>query len=153
MSKKIINKENGELTLNGFTIGMHTKQTELFAHFGKDKLKKSIYTKNDYYYLPQQKVGRYYIIFSFEFNKKQLSKIKFEIETKPKERQPWGNNRDVETRWIARQMDDKSNFIWNMNIPRNYSLQYPWGFIGVYYDFKNGTFDSGIFYNKKFKKN
>ncbi|MBK8352737.1 MAG: hypothetical protein IPL21_14035 [Saprospirales bacterium] len=46
-------------------------------------------------------------------------------------------------------MNDKSNFIWNMKIAgRHYHLQYNWGCIGVYYDFKNGTFDSGLFYDK-----
>ena len=78
-----------------------------------------------------------------------LKKISFHVETEPIKREAWPSQRDLETKWIAQQMNDKSNFIWNMKIAgRHYHLQYNWGCIGVYYDFKNGTFDSGLFYDK-----
>lgn len=148
MVKKIINKENGAITINGFTIDKHTKFQDLLAYFGKDKFLKPPYANENYWVLKQQKIGAYYIKFNFTFNEEFLIRIGFEIETEPIERIPWSNNRDVETKWIAEQMDDSSNFIWDMNIAgRHYCLKYNWGYIGVFYDFKNGTFESIIAYN------
>jgi len=152
MNKQIINKDDGSLTLhNGFVITQHTTLAELQSNLINEKLKKCAYAQNCFI-LPQTKYGEYYIIFWFHFKDDKIYKISFEIETAPIERIPWSNQRDLETNWIAEQMDDKQNFIWDMNIAgRNYYLAYPWGSIGVYYDFKNGTFDSGIFYNTKFQ--
>jgi hypothetical protein len=146
MSQKIINKDNGEITINNFIVSAQTKLEDLLTHFGKDIISKSTYT-SDYYFLPQMKIDEYYIKFSFKFREDMLQSVNFEIETEPVEREPWGNNRDVETKWIADQMDDKSNFIWNMNVPKQYILKHSWGYIGVIYDFKNSTFDSGLHYN------
>ena len=116
--------------------------------FGKDKFRQSEYA-DDYYSLPQTKIDEYYVIFGFEFKDEKLKKISFQVETEPIKREAWTSQRDLETKWIAQQMNDKSNFIWNMKIAgRHHHLQYNWGCIGVYYDFKNGTFDSGLFYDK-----
>lgn len=147
MDKKIINKDTGELCFDdGFVVSKNTTLEELLRHFGKDKITKSEYNRN-VYILQQQKLGKYYLKFYFYFGKQHLNKIEFEVETKPIERIPWSSNRDVETRWIARQLDDKSNFKWDMNkAGRHYHLQYDWGSIGVYYDFKNGTFSSVLVY-------
>lgn len=147
MDKKIINKDTGELCFdNGFVVSKNTTLEELLRHFGKDKITKSEYNRN-VYILQQQKLGKYYLKFYFYFGKQHLNKIEFEVETKPIERIPWSSNRDVETRWIARQLNDKSNFKWDMNkAGRHYHLQYDWGSIGVYYDFKNGTFSSVLVY-------
>lgn len=148
MSKKIIDKETGTLTLyNGFIISKDTTLENLLNTFTSNELKKSEYADN-ICSLKQAKYDEYYIRFWFYFIEEKIYKIGFEIETKPIQRVPWSNQRDLETKWIAEQMGDKSNFIWDMNIAgRHYSLKYNWGFIGVYYDFKNGTFDSSINYH------
>ena len=147
--KQLINKDTGELTLNnGFVVTKETKLNDLLKKFGKDKFRQSEYA-DDYYTLTQTKIDEYYVIFGFEFKDEKLKKISFQVETEPIKREAWTSQRDLETKWIAQQMNDKSNFIWNMKIAgRHYHLQYNWGCIGVYYDFKNGTFDSGLFYDK-----
>ena len=147
--KQLINKDTGELTLNnGFVVTKETKLNDLLKKFGKDKFRQSEYA-DDYYSLPQTKIDEYYVIFGFEFKDEKLKKISFQVETEPIKREAWTSQRDLETKWIAQQMNDKSNFIWNMKITgRSEEHQYNWGCIGVYYDFKNGTFDSGLFYDK-----
>ena len=112
--KQLINKDTGELTLNnGFVVTKETKLNDLLKKFGKDKFRQSEYA-DDYYSLPQTKIDEYYVIFGFEFKDEKLKKISFQVETEPIKREAWTSQRDLETKWIAQQMNDKSNFIWNM---------------------------------------
>lgn len=59
----------------------------------------------------------------------------------------WNNfdpikQRGYYTKWLATQIGDKSKFKWDMNqAGRHYSFSYTWGAVGVYYDFKGGTFN------------
>jgi len=147
MRIELINRNTGEFTLdNDFRISHTTTIDELMAHFGKDRLKESEYMK-DRYISSQVKLDGLYFVFSFCFEKEVLKKINFEIEEESKERNPWGNNRDFETNWIAQQMEDDSGYVWDTKIAgRQYYLTYPWGGIGVFYDFKNGTFNSSLNY-------
>ncbi len=146
MINRVINKENGEILVDGeFIISRQTELQTLIARFGKE-IKQSEFNSRCYI-LSQRKIGNHYLKFYFFFESKHLKKIEFEIETEPVERIPWSSNRDLETNWIAQQMDDASNFVWDMKkAGRQYHLQYDWGSIGVYYDFKNGTFDSKLIY-------
>ena len=144
---QLINVKTGEFTIdNDFRVYHATTIDELMAHFGKDRLKESEY-KKDRYISSQVKLDALYFVFSFCFEKEVLKKISFEIENERKAREPWSNNRDVETNWIAQQMGDNSGFVWDMNqAGRHYHLFFEWGSIGVYYDFKNGTFESSLNY-------
>ncbi len=137
--QQLINVQTGEFTLdNNFTISPSTTLKDLREHFGEDRLKKSGYIA---------KIDDLYFLFYFSFENGLLKRINFEIEEGPEERNPWGNNRDFETNWIARQMGDNSGFVWDMNeAGRHYHLSYKWGSVGVYYDFKNGTFESTLVY-------
>lgn len=157
--KQLINKANGEVTLyNGFVVSKNTMLKDLIHFFGNNTLKQNKYTAN-YYSLPQTKIDDYYIIFGFAFKDKKLRRISFQIENEPIVREPWTSQRDLETKWIAQQMQDESNFVWyskeewdkefmkDLKVPNNdYSFSFHWGFIGIYYDFKNGTYDSSLLY-------
>lgn len=146
MPEKILDRSSGNLIFNDFKISKESKSIDLKNHFGDHAFKKSNFNTNCFV-LSQQKIGAYYFRFYFFFGDKFLEKIEFEVETEPIERIPWSSNRDVETQWIASQMDDESHFVWDMNqAGRHYHLAYDWGSIGAYYDFKNGTFTSKLIY-------
>jgi len=149
MNRQLINSSNGEFTISDhFVISNRTRLSELLNYFGEDKLKKSPYLNTETYFLPQIEIGGLYFRFGFYFDGNTLKKVSFEIEVEPIKREPWSNNRDFETAWIAQQMNDTSHFKWDMEIAgRHYHLAYDWGNIGVYYDFKNGTFESVLYYN------
>lgn len=144
---QLINSSTGEFTLdNDFVVSPATTLKDLQEHYGK-QLKKSEFAK-DYWYLPEQlKIGDLYFVFRFSFEHERLKRIGLEIEEEAKERNPWGNNRDFETSWIARQMGDDNGFNWDTSeAGKHYHLPYSWGSVGVYYDFKNGTFDTSLTY-------
>ena len=147
MDNKIINKLNGEFSIaEDLTLSHKTTLQDLQNYFDKKTLKKSPYAGNCYY-TDQIKIDDLYFKFSFFFEKNVLSSIEFEIEEEPIERIPWSNNRDLETNWIADQMGE--SFVWDMKIAgRHFKLSYDWGFVGVFYDFKNGTFQSVLSYSK-----
>lgn len=147
MSIQRINRDNGEFELDkGFKISNTTTVDELLIYFGESNLKESLYVKGCYI-SPQIKLERLYFVFSFYVENDTVSKIGFEIETEARPRAPWSNNRDFETNWIAQQIGDTDGFSWDMNqAGRHYHLPFKWGSIGVYYDFKNGTFNSAINY-------
>ncbi len=84
--------------------------------------------------------------FSFYFENETLKKIGFEIETEPTPRIAWGNNRDFETDWIASQMNDVTKIDWENPTCDQYWLVYHWGGVGIFFDFKNGTYDSFLSY-------
>lgn len=146
MNKKIINISNGAFSItDGFVLSRTTTLQDLIGFFGEENLNKSEYTSNCYLG-SQLEIDGLYFKFNFFFAADLLTKIYFEIEEEPIERIPWSNNRDFETNWIADQMGE--SFVWDMNIAgRHFHLSYDWGFAGVFYDFKNGTFQSVISYN------
>lgn len=149
MTPQLINLETGGFTLdNSFMVSPATRLEDLQDHYGKDSLKKSEFAK-DCWYLPRQiKIEDLYFVFRFYFENELLKSIGFEIEEEAKERNPWGNNRDFETNWIARQTGDESGFNWDTSeAGKQYHLPYPWGSVGMYYDFKNGTYESSLSYH------
>ena len=143
----MINKETGEFIFNeNFAVGKNTQLGDLIDYFGKKNFLKSKFDPNCYL-LSQQESEGFYLKFFFYFKDDNIEKIEFEVETEPIKRIAWSSNRDVETKWIADQMGDTSNFVWDLNkAGRHYHLEYKWGSIGVYYDFKNGTFTSVLVY-------
>ncbi len=147
MSNQHINKHTGEFTIDkGFVVSHKTSLDELLAHFGNDNLKESDYVRGCYR-SHQVKLDDLWFKFSFYVDQGILNKITFEIETEQKERAPWSSNEEVETNWIAQQMGDDSGYVWDTKIAgRQYYLPYAWGGIGVFYDFKNGTFNSSLNY-------
>lgn len=147
MHKQLINAHTGEFTIeNGFCVSASTTRQELRAYFGETRLTESASVK-DCYISEQIAHDKLYFTFFFYISDDKIKKIGFEIEDRPGPREPWTNNRDGETRWIATQMGDKSGFTWDMSrAGRHYHISYRWGSIGVYYDFRNGTFDSMLCY-------
>jgi hypothetical protein len=148
MSKQIINKENGEFTINdSFIVSKKTRLSDLQLHFRNDQLIQSEYIPNCYYSSAQIEIDKLFFKFSFIIENETVQKIIFEIETEPINRIAWANNRDVETAWIKAQMNDESNFNWDSNPECNqYILSYNWGITGVFHDFKNGTYQSFLTY-------
>ena len=144
----MISPETGEIRFkDGFVVSKDSSLESFLLHFGKKHFKKSKFSPNCYQ-LSQKKMGEFYLTFFFFFGSEFLEKVEFEVETEPIERIPWSSNEEVETNWIADQMGDKSNFLWDLRkAGRHYHLEYHWGSIGVYYDFKNGTFTSVLIYN------
>ena len=138
--QQLINVKTGEFTLNnGFVVSSATTLKDMRDHFGNDRFKTRGY---------ELEIGGLYFVFRFSFENGCLKRIDFEIEEESKVRNPWGNNRDFETNWIAQQMGDDSGFVWDMDqAGRHYHLPYTWGSVGVYYDFKNGTFESSLIYS------
>lgn len=147
MHKQLINPDTGEFIIeNDFCVSGSTTRKDLLAYFGEDRLTESASVK-DCYISGQVAHGKLYFTFFFYIRDERIEKIGFEIEDRPGPREPWTNNRDAETRWIATQMGDKSGFTWDMSqAGRHYHIPCKWGSVGVYYDFKNGTFDSILNY-------
>lgn len=146
-SIKNINPSTGSFTIdNDFIVSQKTCLKELTNHFGETNLKESAYRKGCFI-SSQRKIGELYFKFRFNFNEGALKSISFEIEIEPIERIAWSSNEVLETNWIAQQTGDKSGYVWDLSIAgQQYNLSYPWGEIGVYYDFKNGTFESILKY-------
>lgn len=147
MFKQLINKVNGEFKINNdFIVSTKTTLRDLLFHFGKDQLIQSKYLSNCYLTLSQFEIDKLFFKFSFYFENETLKKIGFEIETEPTPRIAWGNNRDFETDWIASQMNDVTKIDWENPTCDQYWLVYHWGGVGIFFDFKNGTYDSFLSY-------
>jgi hypothetical protein len=148
MYKQLINKENGQFTVNNdFIVSNKTTLTDLFLYFGKDQLIQSKYMLNYYYTASQFENDNLFFKFSFTIENMIVKRIGFEIEIGSKPRSAWGNNRDVETAWIANQMNDTTSFDWDNNHDnKQYILSYNWGDVGVTFDFKNGMYESFLNY-------
>ncbi len=145
---QLINTTNGEFTINNnFTVSNKTTLNELVIHFGKDQLLESKYLPNCYYTSSSFKIDTLFFKFIFSFDNQTIKKIAFEIETAAAPRKEWANNRDMETNWIAEQMNDNTKFGWDANPEcEHYLLNYSWGTIGIVFDFKNGTYESFLKY-------
>ncbi len=148
MHKKLINKANGEFTINnGFIVSNQTTQNALEQHFGKEKLIQSAYISNCYYTTSLFEMDNLFFKFYFTIENDTVKEINFEIETEHKERIPWANNRDFETFWIAWQMNDDTKFNWDNNLDNEqYSIVCIWGSVGIFFDFKQGTYQSYLSY-------
>jgi hypothetical protein len=102
MMTQLIDVKTGEFSLDhGFTVSPAATLKDLQEHYGK-QLKKSEFAKGCWYFPEQVKIGDLYFVFRFSFEHELLKSIGFEIEEEPKERNPWGNNRDFETRLPGR---------------------------------------------------
>lgn len=148
MHMQLINKANGEFTINNnFIVSNKTTLNELVLHFGKDQLLESKYLPNCYYTTSQFEIDNLFFKFIFYLENEIVKKIGFEIETDAMPRKAWANNRDVETNWIARQMNDNTKFDWDTNPEcKHYLLNCNWGTVGIVFDFKNGTYESFLNY-------
>jgi len=144
---EIIDTKKGDFSLsNDFVLSSESKLKDVINFFGEANFKQSPYIKNCYL-SSQLKIDELYFKFILYFENDVLKKIQFEIEQEAKARTPWGNNRDFETRWIANQLKDSTNFNWDTAQPgEHYHNSYSWGTIGIYFDFKNGTYTSSINY-------
>jgi hypothetical protein len=147
MTNQLINIKTGEFTIApDFIASRTTTLNDLMNHFGKDKLTESEYVKG-YYSLPKLKMENLYFRFTFHFKNELLKEICFEIDETSEPRAPYASNQDLETNWIARQTNDTAKFDWNNNPNQEqYGLQYDWGGVGVFFDFKNGTYQSSLNY-------
>ena len=148
MFKQLINDTNGAFTINNdFIVSNKTILNDLQLHFGKDQLVQSKYIQNCYYTFSQFEIDHLFFKFIFYIENERVKKMGFEIETVAKSRNNWANNRDVETNWIASQLNDTDKFNWEINSESNqYISNYRWGEVGVFYDFKNGTYNSYLAY-------
>jgi len=150
MFKQLINNVNGEFKINNdFIVSTKTTLSDLLFHFGKDQLIQSKYVLNCYLTLSQFEIDKLFFKFSFYFENETVKKIGFEIETEPTHRIAWGNNRDFETDWIASQMNDVTKIDWENPACGQYWLTHHWGGVGIFFDFKNGTYDSFLSYKAK----
>jgi hypothetical protein len=147
MTDQLINIKTGEFTIAlDFITSKNTTLNDLINHFGKDKLTESEYVEG-YYSLPKLKIESLYFRFGFSFRNELLKQIYFEIDETPEPRAPYASNQDLETNWIAQQTNDTRKFDWNNNPNcEQYGLQYNWGVVGVFFDFKNGTYESSLSY-------
>lgn len=149
MYKQLINNLNGAFTINNnFIVSKATTLNELKLHFINNQFFQNKYSTNCYYPSSQFEIdNNLFFKFNFCFENDILKKIGFEIQTESIIRNEWGNNRDFETSWIAKQMNDAVGFDWENN-PKcdQYMLQYNWGIVGVFFDFKNGTYESFLNY-------
>ncbi|MBK6274315.1 MAG: hypothetical protein IPF58_06230 [Saprospirales bacterium] len=72
--------------------------------------------------LAETKIDEYYVKFGLTF-REQLKKNQLSSRTRTIKREE-DSQSDLETKWIAQQMNDKATFIWNMKIAgRHYHLQ------------------------------
>ncbi len=148
MALQLINKETGEFTINAdFSVSNKTTLNDLLRYFEKDELIQSKYISNCYYTTSQFEIDNLFFKFIFYFENEIVKKIGFEIETEPIPRKEWANNCNLETDWIAKQMNDTIKFDWDNNPEcKQYILNYNWGSIGIFFDFKNGTYESFLNY-------
>ncbi len=148
MFKQLINNATGEFTINnGFVVSNITRLSDLLIHFGEEELIQSKYISNCYYTNSQFAIDSLFFKFNFSIKNECVIKIGFEIETEPIPRNEWRSNCDLETAWIAKQMNDTTKFNWDNNPEfKQYILNYNWGSIGIFFDFKNGTYESFLTY-------
>lgn len=151
MYKQLINTANGEFTINNyFIVSNKTTLNELLLHFGKDQLLESTFISNCYYTSSQIEIDNLFFKFIFYLENDLVKKIGFEIETENKIREPWGNNKVLETAWVANQMSDSNIFDWDNNPEqKQYGFIFDWGGVSVFFDFKNGTYESSLYYDSK----
>jgi hypothetical protein len=142
-----IDTRTGEFAIDDvFIASATTTLTDLTAHFGDGALTKSKYVK-ELHSLPKMHIESLYFRFSFGFVSGRLMQIYFEIDESPEPRAAWSNNRDLETKWIAEQTNDATGFDWNNNPDcEHYRRTYDWGGVGIFFDFKNGTYQSSLRY-------
>ena len=148
MFKQLINRSNGAFTINNdFIVSNKTILNDLQLHFEKDQLVQSTHVSNCYYTSSQFEINNLFFKFIFYFENERVKRIGFEIETVAKPRNNWANNLNIETNWIASQMNNTDSFSWeNKSECNQYISDYIWGEVGVFYDFKNGTYNSYLAY-------
>ncbi len=152
MKGQLINPLTGAFRLSdSFAITTAAQPDDLMRFFGKDALQESIYQKGCWYTLQKREIAGLYFKFCFYFTSaRRLKNLRFEVDESQAEREPWASNHLFETQWIAGQVGDTSNFVWDLTqAGRQYHLSFDWGTIGVYYDFKNGTFESLLSYRSE----
>lgn len=148
MPKTIINKENGSLYIaDDFSIDSKTTLDVLKTYFGLDRLKVELAHKTyQNATLYDLKIQNWYFTMAFYFDAGSLTHISFYPRNEEVNNSSWDNfnpeaDRDYYTNWMAAQLADTTNFKWDLNqVGRHYSFSYSWGNIGVYYDFKGGTY-------------
>lgn len=150
---KTIDTQTGAFCLSGsFRVTANTTMAEIAGYFDNLKIgpvrKSSRYSKATVY---NCKCTDCYITATFYFENDRLSHINFYPKESP-EQSNWDNyDRDAEmqymTKWMAKQANDKNEYVWNLAIAgRQYHFTYDWGSMGVYYDFKSGSFSCTVRY-------
>ncbi|RZK54007.1 MAG: hypothetical protein EOO87_11550 [Pedobacter sp.] len=155
MTQSIINKEIGSLYIaDDFTINSKTTLDELKARFGLKRLEMdTIYKTYQNATLYDLKILDWYFVMTFYYDGDKLTHISFYPRNEEINNSSWDNfnpeeDRNYLTTWMAKQLGDSKKFIWDLNqAGRHYSFSYPWGNVGVYYDFKGGTYSCIMGFN------
>lgn len=148
MNKNIIDKERGTLFItDDFSISSKTTIAELEAYWGLDRLDiERGYKEYENATIRDLKIKDWFFTMAFYYDGGQLKLISFYPRDKEIDESSWDNfNPEADmiyyTQWMAVQLNDTSNFKWNLNqAGRHYQFSYAWGSVGVFYDFKGGTF-------------
>ncbi|RYF12640.1 MAG: hypothetical protein EOO42_19860 [Flavobacteriales bacterium] len=155
--QSIINKETGSLYItDDFSVNSKTTLEELKTYFGLDRLEvEPAYKTYENATLYDLKISDWYFVMTFYYNAGRLTHISFYPRDEEVNTASWDNfnpeaDRDYYTNWMAAQLGDTKKFKWDLNqAGRHYSFSYPWGDIGVYYDFKGGTYSCIMGFKQK----
>lgn len=156
MSQNIINIEKGTFYIaDDFSINNETTLDELKTYFGLQKLEiKPAYKTYQNVTVYDFKISDWYFIMTFYYHAVRLTHISFYPRNEEVNNSSWDNfnpeaDRDYYTNWMAAQLGDTKKFKWDLNqAGRHYSFSHNWGDVGVYYDFKEGTYSCVIGFNK-----
>ncbi|RZJ81329.1 MAG: hypothetical protein EOO47_04655 [Flavobacterium sp.] len=148
MPQNIINKYIGSLYIaDNLTINGKTTLDELKNYFGLERLKvKPAYKTYQNVTLRDFKIRDWYFTMAFFFDADRLTHISFYPRDEEVNTASWDNfnpeaDRDYYTNWMAIQLGDTKRFKWDLKqAGRHYSFSHSWGDVGVYYDFKGGTY-------------
>ena len=148
MPQTIINVEVGSLYIaDDFSVNNKTTLNELKTYFGVERLKVELaYKTYQNATLYDLKIRDRYFTMTFYFDEGSLTHINFYPRNEKINNSSWDNfnpdaDRDYYINWLAAQLGDTKKFKWDLNhAGRHYSFSFPWGNVGVYYDFKGGTY-------------
>jgi hypothetical protein len=155
--QQLINTTTGTFFIsNNFSIVATTTPQDLLTYFGNETLQEGRRYK-DYFNASVRNlcIANWYFNITFYFEKDRLTHFSFYPSNEPIGERSWEDfnpNADMlyMTAWMAQQMGDTQQFIWNLSIAgRQYHFPFGWGAAGVYYDFKDGSFLCTINYKKR----
>lgn len=139
-----------------FSINSRTRMEDIIACFGAERLSVTDY-HNGYsnVHIYNLKNGACYFSIIVYFEREQVTHCSFWVGPElpeggyPDDPADELRSRDFMTAWMGAQAGDTRTFTWNLDIAgRNYHFAYDWGGMGVYYDFKNGSFNCSLSYKR-----
>ncbi|MCZ8286386.1 MAG: hypothetical protein O9353_13120, partial [Bacteroidia bacterium] len=145
MTAQLINIKTGEFALNGgFVVSNQTTENDLTAHFGEERVSvRDFKNGHSNCSIRNLKLGELYFILSFYFLNGRITRTEILVNTEPYDDNAGWDSFDKEReikkgkfieQWMAGQKQGDDNL-------------YPWGNVGLTYDFHNLCSSGVITYN------